>query len=178
MNQDIVLKTILSRRSVRVYSGETVGRDVLLRLVEAGSAAPTARDKRHFVFFVIDDRDLLTRLSSGLPNAQMLVPAGHAIVVASDLAEAYGGEEFPYWIQDCAAATENILLAAESLGLGACWTGVHPREERAAFVRDALGLPGSVHPLCVIAVGIPKERPQPKNKFGGAKVFWNNVKGG
>lgn len=168
-----VMKTILERRSVRRYTGENVPRDLLQELVRAGMAAPTSKDTRHLVFLVIDDSEMVVQLTEGLPYAKMLLTAKHAIIVCSDLSLAYGGAEVGYWIQDSAAAAENILLAAHSSGLGACWTGVHPRPERVDFLRKLLSIPENIMPLCVIAVGRSTGEDKPRDKFDGSKVFWN-----
>jgi nitroreductase len=170
---DTVLKNILTRRSVRQYTGEPVSREDLLALVGAGFAAPSSRDTRHFCFVVVDDLKLVTKLAEGLPYAKMLLTAKHAIIVCSDMSLAHGGTSTDYWVQDCSAAVENILLAAHSLGLGSCWTAAHPRSERVVFVREAVGLPDNVMPLCVIAVGRPAGKVEPRDKFELSRVHWN-----
>lgn len=175
---DPVLKTIFSRKSVRTYTGEPVGREALTTLMHAGMAAPCSHNKRCWFFIAVDDPAVIAKLLTGLPYAKMLATAKHAIVVLADMKFAHGGAETPYWVQDCSATTENILLAAEALGLGACWTGVHPRPEREAFLREALGVPGHVMPLCVIAVGHASGKDKPQDKRDDARVFWNNWNGG
>jgi nitroreductase len=168
-----MLKAIFERRSIRKYTGDPVSREQLLTLVKAGMAAPSSRDTRHFNFVIVDDNKMIDKLAEGLPYAKMLETARHAIIVASDLSVAYGGFEIDYWLQDCSAAAENVLLAAQALGLGACWTGVHPREERVFFIKNMLGLPENVRPLCVIAVGIPVGKEKIRDKFDPSHVFWN-----
>ena len=103
----------------------------------------------------------------------MIKTAKHAIIVTSDLSVAHGGVETDYWIQDCSAAAQNITLAATALGLGACWTAAHPREERVNFVKKALELPENVNPLCVIAIGVPTGEEKPRDKFDSSHVFFN-----
>jgi nitroreductase len=167
------LKTIFERRSVRQYTGDPVEREQLETLVKAGMAAPSSRDTRHFYFVIVDDPELIDQLNEKLPYSKMLASARHAIVVISDLKVAHGGAETDYWAQDCAAASQNILLAAKDLGLGACWTGTHPREARVQVVRELLSLPDHVRPLCVIAVGKPTDTVEPRDKFDQTHVFWN-----
>ncbi len=167
------LQAIFERRSIRKYTGASIEREKLLTLVKAGMAAPSSRDTRHFHFVIIDDGKLIDQLNEGLPYSKMLATARHAIVVVSDLNVAHGGIETDYWAQDCAAASENVLLAAKDLGLGACWTGVHPREERVAFVSQSLGLPLNFRPLCVIAVGMPTGEDKARDKFDPQHVYWN-----
>lgn len=170
---EAVLKAILERRSIRRYTGEPVGRDVLTELVRAGMAAPTSRDTRHFCFVAVDDAALIQKMAEELPYAKMLLTARHAIVVASDMNIAHGGNSTDYWVQDCAAAAQNVLLAAQALGLGACWTAAHPRPERVSSVRAILGLSENINPLCVIAVGHPAGGDKPRDKFDPAKLFFN-----
>lgn len=167
------LTAISQRRSIRKYTGEAIDRDKLMQLVKAGMAAPTSRDTRHFRFVIVDEQSVVEKLTVGLPNAKMLADAKHAIIVASDLSVAYGGFEIDYWLQDGSAAAENVLLAAHDLGLGACWTGVHPREERVAHVKEVLGLPENVRPVCVIVVGVPTGENKPRDKFDPAHVCIN-----
>jgi len=124
----------------------------------------------------VDDEALVIKLCEGLPYAKMLLTAKHAIIVASDLSVAHGGAETDYWAQDSSAAAENILIAAQALGLGACWTAAHPREERVAHVKEVLGLPENVRPLCVIAVGVPSGEEKPRDKFDPSHVFFNKWK--
>lgn len=168
-----IIKTILERRSVRIFTGEKIGRDKLGELAKAGMAAPSSRDTRHFRFIIVDDDATVERLAESLPYAKMLHTAKHAVIVASDLSVAHGGADSDYWAQDCAAAAENVLLAAHALGLGACWTAAHPREERVQQVKEILSIPDNVRPLCVIAVGVPAGEDKPRDKFNADHVFWN-----
>ncbi|MBF0483394.1 MAG: nitroreductase family protein [Candidatus Omnitrophica bacterium] len=167
------LQTIHSRKSVRQYTGQPVERDILTTIMQAGMAAPCSRGQCCWSFIAVDDSAMIEKLNNGLPYAKMLETAKHAIIVLADLNLAHGGTEAPYWIQDCSATAENILLAAESLGLGACWTAAHPRPERVEFLKTTLELPDHIIPLCVIAIGHPKDAPKPKNKIDNSKIFWN-----
>ncbi len=167
------LKAILQRRSIRQYTGVPVDDERMIEIVRAGMSAPSSRDTRHFRFVVINDPTVIEALAAVLPYAKMLLSARHAIVVASDLSVAHGGSSTDYWVQDCAAAAENILVAATALGLGACWTAAHPRPERVAAVKEILRLPETVMPLCVIAVGVPSGEERPRDKFDPSVVSWN-----
>ena len=167
------LRTILDRRSIRRYTKAPVPKEILLQLAKAGMAAPSSRDTRHFRFIIVDDPSTIERLGTGLPYAKMLLTARHAIVVASDLSIAYDAASSDYWVQDCSAAAENILLAAQALGLGACWTAAHPRPERVALVKELLLLPEHISPLCVIAIGIPTGKDTPRDKYDAAHVHFN-----
>jgi len=164
------LEAIRTRRSVRVFTGEPVARELLLQVVAAGMQAPSAGNQQPWQFVVIDDRGLLLRVPEFHPYAQMAETAPAAILVCGDLQlEQRKG----YWVQDCAAATQNILLAAHALGLGAVWTGVYPREERVAGARRLFGVPEHVVPLSLIFVGYPAEHPAPENRFREDRVHWN-----
>ncbi len=167
------IKTILERRSIRKYTGELVDRDKLMTLVKAGMAAPSSRDTRHFYFVVVDDQKLVDVLNEGLPYSKMLGTARHAIIVASDLSVAHGGAETDYWAQDCSAAAQNICLAAKASDLGACWTGIHPREDRVEFVKKTLDIPENIRPLCLITVGVSTGDEKPRDKFDSSHVFVN-----
>jgi len=166
------LSVIHSRKSVRQYTGVPATKDELMTILKAGMAAPTAMDKRPWQFVVITQKKTLEKLSLGMPYSKMLVSAGAAIVVCGDLSKTMPGKAQEFWVQDCSAVSENILLAAEATGLGAVWTGVYPADERVAFVRQALGLPETIIPLNIIAVGHPVGVEKPKDKFDGATIHW------
>ena len=166
------LSVIHSRKSVRQYTGEKVTRDDLLTLLKAAMAAPTARNKQPWVFVPVTDNATLLKLAQGLPYTKMIVKAGACIVVCGDMSKALSGAEREFWVQDCSAASENILLAAESLGLGAVWSGMYPLQERVDHVRAVLGLPDAIIPLNVIAIGHPAGVEKPQNKFDEANIHW------
>lgn len=161
------LETIFARTSVRNYTAQPVSQEDLLTMVKAGMAAPTGRDIRPWEFVVITDRATLDTLSAKLPYAKMLVKAPAAIAVLGNV------NKSSYWYLDCSAATENILLAAQSLGLGAVWTATYPYEDRMKVVSEQLQLPDSIQSLCVIPVGYPKGNTKPKDKWNENKVHYN-----
>lgn len=167
------LKTIFERKSVRSYKSEAVPDEKLKMLVRAGMAAPTAVDKRPWEFVVVTDRAVLKQLADALPYAKMADRAAAAIVVGGDVRKQWGGMESDYWIMDCSAATQNILLAAESMGLGAVWTAVYPEDSRVRAVRQILGIPHYVVPLNLIPVGVPVGREKAKDKYDPKQVHWN-----
>ena len=168
MNPQLAL--IFARRSVRQYvPGKDVPEPIVRDLLQAAMAAPSACGKDPWHFVVIRDRAVLARLAAGLPNGTMLAQAAVGLVVCGDLQKAHGNLE-SYLLQDCSAAIENLLLAAAALGLGACWLGVHPREDRLAHVRVTLALPAHVIPVAAIALGWPAEQPPPRTRFSEAAV--------
>ncbi|MBF0533151.1 MAG: nitroreductase family protein [Candidatus Omnitrophica bacterium] len=170
------LDVLFNRKSTRQYTGKPVSVEDLTTLIRAGMAAPCSRGQKCWYFIAVNDQAVIAKLAAGLPYAQMILSAKHAIVVLADLNLAHGGAEVPYWIQDLSAAAENILIAAEARGLGACWTGVHPRPERVEFLCQALDLPPQVMPLCVIAIGQSAGVEKARDKFDPTRIFWNHWK--
>lgn len=167
-------KTIFSRKSVRNYVETTISPETLEFLVKAGMAAPSAIDRRPWEFIIINDKAVVKKLNDALPSAKMAEKAGHAIVVAGNIEKQAGGKDSTFWIMDCSAAVENILLAAESLGLGAVWTAVYPNADRLKPVIETLGLPSNIVPLAFIPVGKPDGSDKPKEKFDKEKIHWNH----
>lgn len=170
---EAVIETIMTRTSIRAFTDEPVTDETIETLLRAGMAAPSAVNRQPWAFVVVEGRENLDRLAEVHPNARMLGTAQAAIVVCGDMTKALEGTAQAFWVQDASAATENILLAAHALGLGAVWTGVYPNPERVAAVSETLGLPSYVIPLCVIPVGYPAEAPAPKDKWNTANIHHN-----
>ena len=171
---EIVLQNIHSRKSVRNFTEQAVSREQLDTLVRAAMAAPSGRDMRPWKFIVVDNREVMDRLAEELPYAKMLKTAQAAVVVCGDMSVVdKKGNPSGNWTFDCSAATENLLLAAEAMGLGAVWTGVHPYEDRLAAVTKAFNLPENIIPLNVIPIGYPKGEPTPKDKFDEGNIHYN-----
>lgn len=168
-----VLDNIASRTSIRTFQERPVGADTVELLLRAAMAAPSARNRQPWAFVVVDDRTLLQQLADSLPYAQSAAAAPMAVVVCGVLTESQGATNAGWWVQDAAAASENLLLAAHAVGLGAVWTGVYSYEDRVRAVRNILGLPRHVVPLNVIPVGYPAENPVPKQKWDPSKVRRN-----
>lgn len=170
-----VLHNILQRKSVRAYTDRAVSHEQLDTLIHAAMAAPTGRDMRPWHFIVLEGRHQLSPLAEQLPYAKMLAEAQAAVVVCGDMSVTdKEGNPSRNWTFDCSAATENLLLQAEAMGLGAVWTGVYPYDERLEAVKQALHLPDHLIPLNVIPIGYPKGDPQPKDKYDPAKVEYRN----
>lgn len=170
-----VLHNILQRKSVRAYTDRAVNHEQLDTLIRAAMAAPTGRDMRPWHFIVLEGRHQLSPLAEQLPYAKMLAEAQAAVVVCGDMSVTdKEGNPSRNWTFDCSAATENLLLQAEAMGLGAVWTGVYPYDERIEAVKQALHLPDHLIPLNVIPIGYPKGDPQPKDKYDPAKVEYRN----
>jgi nitroreductase len=153
------LKAILTRRSIRKYSNKNIPEEYFEILLKAAMYAPTARNKQPWHFIIISDREILTKLAAVNSSWRTLEDASNAIVVCGDR-NLEDAESFI--IQDCAAATQNILLAAHELGLGTVWLGVHPREERLEPLTEILQIPSHILPVSMISIGKPDEiREQP-----------------
>ena len=162
-----VLENIAERKSVRKYLNKSVEEDKIDAMVKAGMAAPSGMDRRPWEFVVVTDREALDSMAAKLPYAKMLTNAPLAIVVCGDTTRS------SYWYLDCSAATQNVLLAAEALGLGAVWTAAYPYEDRIDVVRQNTGLPENIVPLCVIPIGYPDGPQKAKDKFDLQRVHRN-----
>lgn len=162
------LETIFNRKSVRKYTERPVEKEKLETLVRAGMAAPSSRDRRPWEFVIVTDRDLLDKMGDGLPLARMLKETKQAIIVCGDTVKSESA-----WQLDCSAAAQNILLAAESMGLGAVWTAAYPYPERMKIIRDALQLPEHILPLTVIPLGYPTGIEKPKDKYNKKQIHYN-----
>lgn len=161
-------ETILSRRSIRHFTGKAVPKEIVQKLLEAGMSAPSACDFQPWQLIVIDDRKILDEIPSFHNHAAFLPGAPMAILMCGEL------EVSRYWQQDCAAAAQNILLAAHSLGLGAVWLGIFPRENRVVPMRKLLDIPEDIQPMALIAIGYPAEEKPPHSKFNMTKVHYNS----
>lgn len=167
-------ENIVTRTSVRSYQPDrTVSPDTVELLLRAAMAAPTAVNKQPWAFVVLDTRESIDSLAEVLPYAKMLTHAPLAVVVCGDMELALEGSGRDFWIEDVSAATENLLLAAHSLGLGAVWTGVYPESERVASVSERLGLPSNIIPLAVVPIGYPDGSHPAKDKWVPSKVHYN-----
>ncbi len=166
------LEIIHNRKSVRHFTNQPVSKEQIETLLRAGMAAPTAVNRQPWVFYVVTQREILDALSQQLPYAKMLSQVQTAIVVCGDMEKAGNLKDKGYWVQDCSAATENILLAAESIGLGAVWTAAYPYDERTEVVIKALNLPENHLPLNVIPIGYPTGEDVPKNKWKPENIIW------
>ena len=168
-----IVENIMTRTSIRQYTDQAISADTIETLLRAGMAAPTAVNKQPWHFVVVTDREKLNGLAVANPNAGMAQKAPLSIVVCGDMKKALEGSARAFWVQDCSAATENILLAAHGLGLGAVWTGLYPNEDRAKAVAELLKLPETIIPLCAIVIGHPAEQPEPKDKWLPENVSYN-----
>jgi nitroreductase len=164
------MKEIFERRSIRKYTGEDVPDESINELLKAAMAAPSAGNQQPWDFIVVKDRTVLNEIPKVHQYAQMLKEAPLAIIVCGSLdREKHKG----YWMQDCAAAIENMLIEAQYLGLGAVWLGVYPREDRVAGIKKLLEIPENVMPLAVISIGYPAESKEASQRYDEKKLHIN-----
>lgn len=157
------MKEIFERRSVRTYTDRDITPDEEERLLRAGMQAPSAGNERPWHFIVIRSRDTMQKINESQPYAKMLEKAPLCIAVCGDRrAQSF---PFDFWVQDCSAAIQNMLLEAEHLGLGGVWLGVYPVPERVSNISALLGLPEDVLPLGLLAFGQPAGHPEPVDRF-------------
>lgn len=169
-SENPVIDALLKRRSIRRYRPETVDKSDIRLMLKTGMYAPSARNEQPWHFIVIDDRGLLDQIREVHPYASMLSGAALAILVCGDEKLELSKD---YWPVDCSAATQNILLAAHALGLGAVWLGVYPRQERQSSIRGVIDLPDHVHPFSLISVGHPAEDKGMPDRFNEERIRWN-----
>lgn len=171
--EQAVLDNIATRTSIRDYEARPVEKEKIEKMLRAAMAAPTAMNKQPWHFVVVDQRNVLDALAGANPYAKMLKKAPLAIVVCGNTDKMIEGGGRDFWIQDASAATENLLLAAHAMGLGAVWTGAYPSEERCISIIKVLSLSDNLVPLNMIVVGYPAEQPQPKQKFKEENISYN-----
>lgn len=167
---DNILEMIFKRRSIRVYERKALEKDVLVKLLQAAMAAPSASNSRPWEFVVVTEEKTLDQLRAKIKYGKFNSPA--VVVVCANLAIAQNESAYRFWVQDCSAATENLLIAAAGLGLGACWVGAYPKEEEMNTLRDILGIPEHVFPLSMIYVGYPAEEKSPRTQYDESRVHW------
>jgi nitroreductase len=167
------LRHILDRRSIRRFTEQKIDRETIKQLLTAAMYAPSAVNKQPWHFVVIDQRQMLEKIMEIHPHAGMLQTASHGIVICGD---EFLQHDDGYWVVDCGAATQNLLLAAQTLGLGACWVGLHPREGRKASFTELLELPSHVKPFALVALGYSGEKISRPERFKSDKVRHNSWK--
>ena len=163
-------EVLLKRRSIRKFTDEPVSEEDVLKLLHAGMSGPSACNRTPWEFFVVTNPEILEKLRKSARYSKIKAPL--AIVVCGNLSKALPLQLSPFWIQDCSAATENILLEATELGLGTVWCGVHPMKRAEKNVSEALSLSEKLVPLNIIHIGHPAEFPEPRDQFNEKKVHY------
>jgi nitroreductase len=161
------LQIIFSRRSIRKYTSEPISEADLTSLLEAGMAAPSAMNRRPWHLVAVTDREILDEIGCRPPYDRTLPGAALVIVVCGD--PSVSG----WWLQDCTLATENILVAAAGLGLGAVFMGCHTKPEREGPIRQALGIPDEIGMASVLCVGHPAEDKEARTQYDPAQAHHN-----
>lgn len=163
-------EALLKRRSVRKFTEEKVSAEHIDELMHAAMSGPSACNKQPWEFYVVTNPEKLEQLRSASMFTKMKAPL--AIIVCGDLSRALPMHAAAYWIQDCSAATENILLRVTDLGLGAVWCGIHPQKRAEEKVRECLGLDKNEIPLNIILVGHPAEEPEARDQYEAKRVHY------
>ena len=166
------IENIMTRTSIRQYKEQPVEQEKIDIMLKAAMAAPTAVNLQPWHFIVITDKQTIGLLSGQQPtNAPLLI----AVCGDTDKTTTPDGKmKLPdFWVEDVSAATENLLLAAHALGLGAVWTGVYPAMDRTAEVANVLNCPKNIVPMAVVRIGYPDESPEPKDKFKEENISYN-----
>jgi nitroreductase len=163
-------EAIMTRRSIRKYTSRRIDDQLVSKILQAGMMAPSAHNRCPWQFIIITEKEKLLAIPRFHPYSEMLKHAPMAIVIAGDK-RIQKHEE--YLVQDCSAATENMLLAAHALGLGAVWLAVYPRQERMRGITDLLGIPDPIFPVSMIAVGYPDEIKEQPERFDLQRVHYN-----
>ena len=165
-----ILETIYSRRSIRIYDRKKLEKETITNLLKAAMAAPSASNSRPWEFVVVTDEAKINLLRSKIKYGNYNAPA--IIIICSNLAIAQNESAYKYWVQDCSAAAENLLLAAAGLGLGTCWVASYPKEDIINLLRETLGIPDDVVPLNLIYVGYPAEEKAPRTQYDETRIHW------
>jgi len=165
-----VLDLIFKRRSVRIFSKQKVKKETLTKLLQAAMAAPSASNSRPWEFIAVTNEETLKILRSKLKYGKYNAPA--AVVVCANLKIAKNESAYRFWVQDCSAATENLLIAAAGMDLGTVWIGSYPKDDVMDTLRVTLGIPEDVFPLSFIYVGYPAEEVFPRTQYSEDRVHW------
>lgn len=163
-------EVLLKRRSVRKFKDETVSEEMINELLHAAMSGPSACNKRPWEFYVVTNEDKLKELKSSSMFTK--ISAKLAIIVCGNLSNALPKQMAEYWIQDCSAATENILLRVSDLGLGAVWCGIYPQKRAEEKVKKILDIPENQIPLNIIFIGHPNEYPEARDQYDETKVHY------
>jgi len=167
-----VMPYILQRRSIRRYQDRPVEPEKLELLLRAAMAAPTAANSRPREYIVVTEPEILDKLRAKLMFARYNAPA--AIVVCGNPKIGNNSAGKRYWVQDCSAAMENILIAAAGVDLGSVWIGLHPLPSVVGVVRKILAIPEAVTPLGMAYVGYPAELHPPHARYDARRVYWQH----
>lgn len=164
------LDIVYKRRSIRVFERREVEKEKITELLQAGMAAPSASNGQPWEFIVVTDPERLSKLQEKLEHGKYNAPL--VIAVLANLAIAKKQSSYRFWVQDCSAAVENILISAVGLGLGSVWIGAHPKEDVTSVVHEILEIPNDIHVLNLIYIGYPAEEKPPRTQYEEERVHW------
>lgn len=170
------IECIMTRTSVRSYTSEPIDSTAIETMLRAAMAAPTAGNKQPWRFVVVTDKEKLDYIGENFNSMTMAKQAPLAVVMCGDVTATFDGEGREYWVQDVSAASENLLLAAHALGLGAVWCGVYPISERVEKFSRLLELPENIVPMACICIGYPEGETLPKDKWKPEQIRYNTWK--
>ncbi len=172
---DAIIDCIMTRASVRSYTDRQVDDSTVNKILRAGMAAPTAANQQPWHFVVITEQSLKDSITSAFEYTKMVEGCSFTVVVCGDMDNLFQGDipDGGFWVEDCSAASENMLLAAHALGVGGVWCGIYPLKDREQRLRDILNLPTNLTPLNVMAFGYPAQPVTPKDKWMPAKIHYN-----
>ncbi len=172
---DAVIDCIMTRASVRSYTGEQINDSIVEKILRAGMAAPTAANQQPWHFIVVNEQNLKDSITAAFEYTKMVENCSFAVVVCGDMDNLFQDDihEGGFWVEDCSAASENMLLAAHALGIGGVWCGIYPLKDREQRLSSILNLPSNLTPLNVMAFGYPAQPVAPKDKWAPAKIHYN-----
>ncbi len=172
---DAVIDCIMTRASVRSYTGEQIDDSIVNKILRAGMAAPTAANQQPWQFVVVNEQNLKDSITAAFEYTKMVANCSFAVVVCGNMDNLFEGDipDGGFWVEDCSAASENMLLAAHALGIGGVWCGIYPLKDREQRLRSILNLPSNLTPLNVMAFGYPAGPVAPKDKWIPAKIHYN-----
>ena len=163
------MDAIFKRKSVRRYTGQDVPDSLVKNILAAGMSAPSAGNQQPWHFIVIKDKEALRKVSECSPHARPLQDSRLGILVCADLdLERHKG----YWVQDCSAAVENMLVEVTALGLGAVWLGVYPREDRVQYLKKYFALPEQIIPFAIVSIGYPGQEVIASDRYNQSRVHY------
>ena len=165
------MSLLLERKSIRQFTDKVIEKELIDKILKSAMQAPSAHNQQPWEFIVVDNRELLDKLSLASTSAWMLKNVNIAIVPLIIPTEAS-----PHFaVQDMAAATQNILLEATNLGIGSVWIGVYPLDERVNHIEEVLNITGGKHPFSMIALGYPQYDKETKLRYNSKRVHYNKL---
>ena len=167
-----ILDTIYKRRSIRVFDRREVDKNILTNLLKAAMAAPSASNNRPWEFVIVTDERKLSELQTRIKYGKYNAPA--AAIVCANLSSSKNESAFHFWVQDCSAATENLLIAAAGMGLGTVWIGAYPKEDVTKTLREILNIPEEITPFNIVYIGYPAEEIQSRTQYEESRVHWES----